>query len=116
MGFVNAPAMMQRVISKVQGISVPIEIYTKKMELLCDILDESGYEFTRPEGAFYIFPKSPIPDDVKFVNILQQEKILTVPGRGFGTPGFFRIAFCVSEKIIKKSRNGFAAAFTKCNL
>lgn len=116
MGFVNAPGMMQRVISKVQGISAPIETYAKKRELLCNILDESGYEFTRPEGAFYIFPKSPIPDDLKFVNILQQEKILTVPGRGFGTPGFFRIAFCVPEKNIEKSRDGFAAAFTKCNL
>ena len=66
--------------------------------MFCKILSEAGYEFTPPKGAFYLFPKSPIEDDAKFVALLQEEKILAVPGRGFGMPGYFGIQpyTCVS--------------------
>jgi len=107
LGYVNAPALMQRVIESVQGISVDIGAYQRKRDLLCDGLSECGYQFIRPKGAFYLFPKSPAPDDVAFVRALQEELILTVPGRGFGCPGFFRIAFCVDDDTIKKALPGF---------
>jgi aspartate aminotransferase len=66
-----------------------------------------GYELVRPQGAFYIFPRSPIEDDVAFVQALQQKRILTVPGSGFGTPGHFRIAYCVEDRTIENAIAGF---------
>ncbi len=108
LGFINAPALMQRVIACLQGVSVDISEYTRKRELLCDGLADCGYEFTKPPGAFYLFPKTPIPDDVKFVKtLLNEELILTVPGSGFGGPGHFRIAYCVNDATITNALPGF---------
>ncbi len=107
LGFVNAPALMQRVIAKMQGLSVDISAYARKRELLCGGLSESGYDFVKPPGTFYLFPRTPIADDVEFVKALQKELILVVPGSGFGGPGHFRIAFCVSDETIIKSLPGF---------
>jgi aspartate aminotransferase len=110
LGFVNAPALMQRVVAKLQGESVDIAQYTKNRDLLCDGLAAFGYEFTRPAGAFYLFPQSPIEDDVAFVKSLVEELILVVPGTGFGGPGHFRIAFCVNEDTIIHALPGFERA------
>ncbi|MCP4346443.1 MAG: pyridoxal phosphate-dependent aminotransferase [Desulfobacterales bacterium] len=107
LGFINAPALMQRVIACLQGISVDISEYARKRDLLCDGLADCGYEFTKPSGAFYLFPKTPIPDDVKFVRALQEELILTVPGSGFGGPGHLRIAYCVDDATITNALPGF---------
>ena len=106
LGFVNAPALMQRVIQHLQGITVDTAVYQRRRDLLCDKLASFGYRFVKPEGAFYLFPESPI-DDVTFVQELQAKNILTVPGRGFGMPGFFRIAYCVDEAVIERSLVGF---------
>jgi aspartate aminotransferase len=113
LGFVNAPALMQKAISNLQGISVDISFYKRNRDLLCDNLATFGYEFSKPAGAFYLFPKTPIPDDVKFVQELQKELILTVPGSGFGGPGHFRIAFCVDEKVITGAMPGFKKVMEK---
>jgi len=113
LGFINAPALMQRVVAEIQDISVDTSIYEERKELICKILNDAGYEFTEPKGALYVFPKSPIDDDVKFVSMLQDESVLTVPGRGFGTPGYFRIAFCTSIKVIEKSAEGFKKAIER---
>ncbi len=110
LGFVNAPALMQRVVACMQGMTVDISAYARKRELLCEGLASCGYEFVKPAGAFYLFPKSPVPDDVEFVQVLQKELILVVPGSGFGGPGHFRIAFCVDDETIKKSIPGFKKA------
>ena len=107
LGFVNAPAFIQRVLPKVLDVEVNVAEYQKKRDLLCDGLAACGYEFTKPEGAFYLFPKSPIADDVEFVRALQKKNILTVPGSGFGAPGYFRIAYCVDDKTIVNSLKGF---------
>lgn len=107
LGFVNAPAFSQRVVAHLQGACVDVSEYAKKRNLLCDGLKDSGYEFIKPPGAFYLFPKTPIPDDIAFVRALQEELILTVPGSGFGRPGHFRIAFCVSDETIVKAIPGF---------
>ncbi len=106
-GFVNAPALMQRVVAEMQGTSVDVSQYKRKRDLLCDGLRDCGYDFMTPPGAFYLFPKTPIPDDVAFVKALQEERILVVPGSGFMGPGHFRIAFCVEDDTIVKAMPGF---------
>ena len=80
LGFVNAPALMQQALVHLQGQTADIGLYQKKRDLFCRGLARCGYRFNKPEGAFYLFPRTPIPDDVAFVQALQEEKILTVPG------------------------------------
>ena len=113
LGFVNAPALMQRVVSCIQGVSVDISLYRRKRDLFCDGLADCGYEFITPPGAFYLFPKSPVADDVKFVQALQEELILAVPGSGFMGPGFFRLAYCVDDDTIVNAMPGFKRAIEK---
>jgi aspartate aminotransferase len=113
LGYVNAPALMQRAISHLLEESVDISVYQKKRDMLCDALDAFGYDFVKPEGAFYLFPRTPIEDDVAFVGTLQEENILTVPGTGFGGPGHFRIAYCVSDAVIQGALPGFERAIKK---
>ena len=113
LGFVNAPALMQRVVACMQGLSVEISDYARKRELLCEGLAKFGYEFIKPLGTFYLFPRSPIPDDVEFVNALKAERVLVVPGSGFDGPGYFRIAFCVDDEVIKNAMPGFQKAIKK---
>jgi aspartate aminotransferase len=112
LGFVNAPAFMQRVVAELQGVTVDCSIYTRRRELFCNVLSEAGYDFVPPKGAFYLFPKSPMADDAAFCSILAEQKILGVPGRGFGMPGYFRLAFCVEDEVIARSTEGFRKAMT----
>ena len=81
--------------------------------MLCEGLAAAGYEFITPPGTFYLFPKSPIPDDVAFVQALQEELILVVPGSGFNGPGYFRIAFCVDDDTIVNALPGFKRAIDR---
>jgi len=113
LGFVNAPALMQRVVAELQGKSVDIGEYARKRKLLCDGLAGCGYRFTPPAGAFYLFPESPIADEVAFVRALQEERILAVPGSGFGAPGYFRLTFCVDDRTIINAIPGFERAIRK---
>ncbi len=106
LGFINAPALMQRTIAELQDAAVDYRIYEKRYELFKEILISGGYSFIEPKGAFYLFPESPI-DDVTFCAMLQKNRILAVPGQGFGAPGYFRLAFCVDEKVIERSAEGF---------
>ncbi len=107
LGFVNAPALMLRLVGPLQRNSVNVGIYEEKRNLFYDALTSFGYQVVKPKGAFYLFPKSPIEDDVAFVKELQMKRILTVPGRGFGKPGFFRIAYPVEKKTIERALPGF---------
>jgi aspartate aminotransferase len=109
LGFVNAPALMQRALVHLQGVTVDMQQYERKRNFLCDNLSAMGYQLVKPQGAFYIFPKTPIADDVAFVEALQAKHILTVPGRGFGGPGHFRIAYCVEDRTIERAMEGFRA-------
>ena len=113
LGFVNAPALMQKIVACLQGTSVDIGLYQRKRDLLCEGLAAAGYEFITPPGTFYLFPKSPIPDDVAFVQALQEELILVVPGSGFNGPGYFRIAFCVDDDTIVNALPGFKRAIDR---
>lgn len=103
LGFVNAPALMQRLVARLQRASVDINLYREKRDLLYGSLTEMGFRMVKPDGAFYLFPESPIPDDVKFVKLALQRRILLVPGTGFGAPGHFRIAYCVDRNMIQRS-------------
>ena len=116
LGFVNAPALMQRLVASLQRNSVNIREYEDKRDLLYDSLVSFGYEVVKPKGAFYIFPKAPIEDDLAFVKDLQSKRILTVPGRGFGKPGYFRIAYCVEKKVIEGALPGFREIALKYGL
>lgn len=100
LGYVNAPALMQRAVARLQGVSVDITPYQRNRDLLCDTLSGAGFEVFKPQGAFYLFPKSPIADDVAFCRELQEQLVLVVPGSGFGLAGYFRMAYCVAPHVV----------------
>ncbi len=110
LGYVNAPALMQRIVAELQDEPADAVGYQRKRDLLYPALVSYGYECVKPMGAFYLFPKAPGGDDVAFINHLKKFDILAVPGSGFGAPGYFRIAYCVKESIIEKSLSGFKSA------
>ena len=114
LGYVNAPALMQRVVERLIGRTADLSAYQRKRDALCSGLSDIGYEFRKPQGTFYLFPKSPVEDDTELVAALQEQLILAVPGRGFGCPGYFRIAFCVDDTVIARSMDGFAKAYRRC--
>jgi aspartate aminotransferase len=116
LGFVNAPALMQHIVQSLQDASVDISQYAKKRDFLYNNLTEIGYSIVKPQGAFYIFPKSPIEDDVAFIGELQKHNVLAVPGQGFGAPGYFRISYCVDDWVIEGSLKGFKAAAKESKL
>ena len=107
LGYVNAPALMQHAVRGLQSVTVPVVEYQRKRDFLYHHLNDFGYSVVKPGGAFYIFPKSPITDDFAFVKELQRHLVLTVPGRGFGAPGYFRVSYCVSDGTLKGSLDGF---------
>ncbi|MFO7577880.1 MAG: pyridoxal phosphate-dependent aminotransferase [Pelovirga sp.] len=103
LGFVNAPALMQRLVTGLQRVSVDIEKYRFKRDLLYNKLVELGFDVVKPGGGFYLFPRSPLADEMEFIRRAQTFGILLVPGSGFGAPGFFRIAYCVDDRMIERS-------------
>ena len=114
LGFVNAPAVGQKLLAKALGHEVDASVYARRRDAMAEVLREAGIEFSMPQGAFYFFPRIPKGgDDAAFVNELMQEQILAVPGSGFGYPGFFRLAFCVDESTIRGAAPGFARAVAK---
>lgn len=110
LGYVNPPVIGQYILGAALGSHVDIGIYASRRKAMAEVLDQGGYEYVMPMGAFYFFPKAPGGDDVAFVQKLLGQRILAVPGSGFGAPGYFRLAFCVDEKIIRNAAAGFAAA------
>ncbi|EKO37624.1 MAG: aspartate/tyrosine/aromatic aminotransferase [Solidesulfovibrio magneticus str. Maddingley MBC34] len=110
LGFVNAPAVGQALLLRALGQEVDRGIYERRRSAMAGVLTRAGYEFIMPRGAFYFFPKSPDADELVFLDRLAKERVLAVPGRGFGMPGYFRLAFCVDEAVINRSEAGFARA------
>jgi len=113
LGFVNAPVIGQRLAMALLDETVDLEIYDRRRQLMAKVLSDAGVEFTMPRGAFYFFPKAPGGDDIAFVDALQDELILAVPGRGFGMAGFVRLSCSVDEKIIRRSAEGFKRAVAR---
>jgi len=110
LGFVNAPAIGQALVAKCLDQQVDVGVYEARRQAMAKVLTDAGYEFFMPKGAFYFFPKAPGGDDVAFVQKLQEQLVLAVPGSGFGCPGYFRLTFCVGQDVIERSAPGFAKA------
>ncbi|AGA69058.1 aspartate/tyrosine/aromatic aminotransferase [Desulfitobacterium dichloroeliminans LMG P-21439] len=109
LGFVNAPSLFQRVIAKCLDAQVDLESYNRNRELLYNGLVSFGYECIKPEGAFYLFIKTPLENDVEFCNLAKEKNILIVPGSAFSCPGYARIAYCVNYATIERALPGFKA-------
>lgn len=107
LGFVNAPALMQRLITRLQDLYLDISDYQNKRDKLFEGLTKAGYQMDKPEGSFFMFVKSPIPDELEFIYALQEQNVLAVPGRAFGVPGYIRLAYCVEDWVIDGAIKGF---------
>lgn len=110
LGFVNAPAVMQRTVATLQKASVDVKKYQKLRDLFYDGITAAGYDCIRPQGAFYLFPRAPGGDDIAFVQALMKHRVLTVPGSGFGRSGHFRLAYCVNADTIERALPAFRQA------
>ena len=113
LGFVNAPALAQHLVSSLQSVTVDVGLYERKRNFLYSKLTDMGYSVVRPQGAFYMFPKSPIDDDVEFVDKLKEERVLAVPGTGFGLPGYFRLSYCLKDETIEGALPGLSKAISQ---
>ena len=113
LGFINAPALWQWVMAEVADLQIDPHPYQEKRDLLCAGLTRIGYEVTQPQGAFYMFPKAPIADDLAFVRGLMEEGILAVPGAGFGRRGYFRLSLTAPRRAIERALPGFERALHK---
>lgn len=103
---------MRRAVAKMDDLSIDAEPYRKRRDLMVDILTEAGFEFEMPKGGFFVFPKSPIEDEVAFcMHAAQKYKLLIVPGAGFGKSGYFRLSFSVPSEQIRQSRDIFKALY-----
>jgi aspartate aminotransferase len=107
LGYINAPAIWQWVVAAVPDVTVDVAQYQAKRDLLCDALQSMGYDAPRPQGTFYVWVRTPIPDDVAFIGLLQQEGILAVPGVGFGRTGYMRLSLTITRDEIVRSLPGF---------
>jgi aspartate aminotransferase len=104
LGFINAPVTQQLIVAKLLDISVPLDLYRQDRTFVLKSLRESAYSFVEPMGAFYVFPQSPLPDDVRFCQLLlEEEKVLVVPGTGFKRPGYFRISYAAPREVLEKA-------------
>ena len=108
-GYVNAPSMMQRVIEKCLGQTADISIYKENRDLLYSGLKSRGFDCVYPDGAFYLFVKSPEPDAKAFSERAKRHELLLVPSDDFGVPGYVRLAYCVSRETIERSMPAFRA-------
>lgn len=113
LGFVNAPALMQRVIARLEEVTVDLEVYAERRRVFLEGLRAAGMECVTPEGAFYLFPRSPLADDVAFVQALLEERILVVPGTGFDCPGHVRLSYAVPTETIQAALPGFKRVMDK---
>lgn len=107
LGFVNAPALFQKVVGDAIDARVEIEEYKMRRDFLYENLTKLGFECVKPQGAFYLFPKALIDDDVEFAKRAIKHNLLLVPGSGFGCPGYFRLSYCVDFNMIKNSISAF---------
>ena len=107
LGYVCAPSLMQHVIEKCTGQSSDINEYREKRNLIYNALCAMGFKCVHPDGAFYLFMKSPIEDANAFSEKAKEFDLLLVPADSFGTPGFVRIAYCVSTDMIRRSLPAF---------
>ncbi|MCW5976986.1 MAG: pyridoxal phosphate-dependent aminotransferase [Bryobacteraceae bacterium] len=114
LGFINAPALWQWAIGEAIDAPVDVAPYRDNRNLLCEILTRIGYDAPRPEGTFYVFARTPMPDDIAFVRLLQEHGVLAAPGAGFGRPGYIRFSLTVSRRTIERAAPALERAFESC--
>ncbi|MBK5240286.1 pyridoxal phosphate-dependent aminotransferase [Clostridium sp.] len=107
LGFVNAPSLFQRVIANCLEAEVDVSIYKNNRDLLYNHLTEIGFKCVKPQGAFYLFVRTPIADDKEFCDQAKEFNLLLVPGSAFGCPGHARLAYCISYEKIQNSLSAF---------
>ncbi|MDR2738910.1 MAG: pyridoxal phosphate-dependent aminotransferase [Treponema sp.] len=118
LGYINAPALMQRIVAELTEESVDVRVYARRRDAFKEVLDKAGIPYAEPQGAFYLFCQVPpkkggsntVGDDGAFVDHLKQHLILGVPGSGFGKPGWVRFAYCVDETVIRTAGEAFKKA------
>lgn len=108
LGFVNAPSLMQRVVARCLDEKTDVAYYAENRSVLMEGLSKAGFTFVEPQGAFYLWLKSPEDDEKAFVAKAKEKQILIVPGSSFGKSGWTRLAYCVSHETVKNSLPGFA--------
>jgi aspartate aminotransferase len=113
LGYINATALWQLTVAQAPDATIDVSQFQAKRDLLCDALNRMGYDAPRPQGSFYVFPKTPIPDDLQFIRLLQEEGILAVPGAGFGRGGYMRLSLTIPQLDIQRSLPGFERALRK---
>lgn len=109
LGYVCAPSLFQKMVARCQGVTSDISVYERNRDMLLSALREYGYSCVRPDGAFYLFVRSPEPDANAFCERAKAHGLLLVPGDDFGCPGYVRIAYCVSPDMIRRSLPAFRA-------
>lgn len=107
LGYVNAPIIGQKLATRILGSGIDLAIYVERRRKMLAVLDAAGLEYVRPKGAFYVFPKTPGGDDVKFVGHLMKHGVLAVPGSGFGMAGHMRLSYSVETDMIERSAEAF---------
>ena len=116
LGSVNAPSLMQRVIMRCVDATSDISVYDRNRTLLYESLKEYGFQCMKPEGAFYLFVKSPAEDENEFCQVCKNHRILVVPGSSFFCPGYVRISYCVSHEQIERALPAFKAVAEEYHL
>ena len=116
LGFVNAPTLQQKVVEKCLNEKTDLSFYDRNREDLYNGLKECGFSCIKPEGAFYLFVKSPVENEKEFCEVCKQYNVLVVPGSSFACPGYVRIAYCVSYGQIERSLPAFRKIAEHYNL
>ncbi|MBR6229859.1 MAG: pyridoxal phosphate-dependent aminotransferase [Eubacterium sp.] len=107
LGYVCAPSLMQRVVSRCQGMTSDVSIYRKNRDILAGALTKYGFRVVQPDGAFYLFVEAMEPSAEAFAERAKEYELLLVPSDSFGLPGFVRISYCVSTEMIERSLPAF---------
>ncbi len=103
LGFVNAPAVMQMAVGKLLNATARVKYYEEKRNRIYKSLKNAGYEVFKPQGTFYFFPKCPLKDEMEFIEKAKEQRVLVVPGKGFGRSGYFRISYCTDDRTIERA-------------
>ena len=108
-GYINAPSLIQRVVERCLDATADLDVYAENRDLLYGGLRELGFSCVYPDGAFYLFVKSPDPDAVAFSEAAKRYELILVPSDDFGVEGYVRLAYCVKADMIRRAMSAFAA-------
>ena len=114
LGFVNAPSLFQKVVARILDVQVDVSVYQNNRDRIYNHLTGLGFQCVKPQGAFYLFPQSPLRDEKVFCELAKQQNILVVPGSSFGCPGHFRLSYCVSPEQLERSLPAFERLWEAC--